>query len=308
MGEEDPLSQNKRGLGRGLSALFEDEEGVYPQVDDFDEDSGLSRFECPVERLQPGQFQPRRNFDSDALRQLAESISTHGILQPILVRALDETEEHFEIIAGERRWRAAQIAQLHDVPVILVQMGDEEALEIALIENLQREDLNPLEEAQGYQKLIDEFAHTQGKLAAVIGKSRSHIANTLRLLKLPADVQNFVDDGSLSAGHARALITAENPSALAKSVISQGLSVRDTERLAKETKADYEGKKYDKPSKAKKQQKSVDTLALEEELSSKLGMDVIIDLKSGQNGQLKVKFANYDQLDEIVHRLSTSNS
>jgi ParB family chromosome partitioning protein len=308
MGEEDPLSQNKRGLGRGLSALFEDEEGVYPQVDDFDEDSGMSRFECPVERLQPGQFQPRRNFDSDALRQLAESISTHGILQPILVRALDETEEHFEIIAGERRWRAAQIAQLHNVPVILVQMGDEEALEIALIENLQREDLNPLEEAQGYQKLIDEFAHTQGKLAAVIGKSRSHIANTLRLLKLPADVQGFVDDGSLSAGHARALITAENPSALAKSVISQGLSVRDTERLAKETKADYEGKKDDKPSKAKKQQKSVDTLALEEELSSKLGMDVVIDLKSGQNGQLKVTFANYDQLDEIVHRLSTSNS
>jgi ParB family chromosome partitioning protein len=308
MGEEDPLSQNKRGLGRGLSALFEDEEGVYPQVDDFEEDSGLSRFECPVERLQPGQFQPRRNFDSDALRQLAESISTHGILQPIIVRALDETEEHFEIIAGERRWRAAQIAQLHDVPVILVQMGDEEALEIALIENLQREDLNPLEEAQGYQKLIDEFAHTQGKLAAVIGKSRSHIANTLRLLKLPADVQGFVDDGSLSAGHARALITAENPSALAKSVISQGLSVRDTERLAKETKADYEGKKDDKPSKAKKQQKSVDTLALEEELSSKLGMDVVIDLKSGQNGQLKVTFANYDQLDEIVHRLSTSNS
>tara|TARA_R110002124_G_scaffold149220_1_gene314976 strand:- start:111443 stop:112369 length:927 start_codon:yes stop_codon:yes gene_type:complete len=308
MGEEDPLSQNKRGLGRGLSALFEDEEGVFPLADEFENDAGLSRFDCPVERLQPGQFQPRRNFDGDALRQLAESISTHGILQPILVRALDETEEHFEIIAGERRWRAAQIAQLHEVPVILVQMGDEEALEIALIENLQREDLNPLEEAQGYQKLIEEFAHTQGKLAAVIGKSRSHIANTLRLLKLPEDVQAFVDDGSLSAGHARALITAENPSTLAKSVISQGLSVRETERLAKETKADYEGKKDNKPTKAKKQQKSVDTLALEEELSNKLGLDVVIDLKSGQSGQLKVTFGNYDQLDEVVHRLSTSNA
>jgi ParB family chromosome partitioning protein len=303
MDEEETLSPNKRGLGRGLSALFEDEEGVYPQADELGHTPGLTRMELPVEQLQAGQFQPRRVFDSDNLRQLAESITTHGILQPILVRSIDASDELYEIIAGERRWRAAQIAQIHVVPVIVAQMEDDQALEIALIENLQREDLNPLEEAEGYQRLMDQFSHTQGKLSAVIGKSRSHIANTLRLMNLPESVQAFVNDGSLSAGHARALITAENPHALAKTVINQGLSVRETERLAKETKADYD-KKKDKPSTAKKQKKSADTLALEEEISSKLGMDVTIDVKSGQSGQLKVNFANYDQLDDVIHRLS----
>lgn len=304
MTDDETLEPNKRGLGRGLSALFEDEEGVYPQADEFGHTPGLTRLEVSVELLEPGVFQPRKNFDDDALKQLAESVSTHGILQPILVRALDQVEEKYEIIAGERRWRAAQIAQLHEVPVIVAQMNDEEALEIALIENLQREDLNPLEEAEGYLKLMDEFGHTQGKLSAVIGKSRSHIANTLRLLNLPENVQAFVNDGSLTAGHARALITAENPYELAKTVIGQGLSVRETERLAQETKADYEGKKEKDKPKTKKAQKSADTLALEEELSNKLGLDVTIDLKSGQSGQLKISFANYDQLDDVVHKLS----
>lgn len=307
MDEDDTLSPNKRGLGRGLSALFEDEEGVYPQADEFGHTPGLSRLELPIEQLEPGQFQPRQVFEDESLKQLAESISTHGVIQPILVRALDESDEKFEIIAGERRWRAAQMAQLHQVPAIVAQMNDEEALEVALVENLQREDLNPLEEAEGYQRLMDQFTHTQGKLAAVIGKSRSHIANTLRLLNLPESVQSYINDGSLSAGHARALITADNPLELAKTVVSRGLSVRETERLAKETKADYEGKK-DKPTKTKKQKKSADTLALEEEISNKLGMDVVVDLKSGQSGQLKVSFANYDQLDELIHRLSQSGS
>lgn len=303
MDEQDELSPNKRGLGRGLSALFEDEEGIYPQADELGHTPGLTRLELPIEQLTPGEFQPRKTFDDDKIKQLAESIATHGILQPLLVRALDDKEDNFEIIAGERRWRAAQIAQLHEVPVILAILDDEQALEVALIENLQREDLNPLEEAEGYQKLIDQFGHTQGKLAAVIGKSRSHIANTLRLLTLPDNVQAYVNDGSLSAGHARALITAENPFELAKTVVSQGLSVRETERLAQETKADY-NKKDEKKPKKNKQSKSADTLALEEELSNKLGLDVVIDLKSGQSGQLKVSFSNYDQLDEVVHRLS----
>ncbi len=303
MDEEETLSPNKRGLGRGLSALFDDEENVYPQGEEFAHAAGMTRTELPIELLQAGQFQPRRVFDGENLKQLAESIATHGILQPILVRSIDASDEVYEIIAGERRWRAAQIAQLHNVPVIIAQMEDDQALEIALIENLQREDLNPLEEAEGYQRLMDQFSHTQGKLSAVIGKSRSHIANTLRLLNLPENVQAFVNDGSLSAGHARALITAENPHALAKTVINQGLSVRETERLAKETKADYD-KKKDKPTAAKKQKKSADTLALEEEISNKLGMDVIIDVKSGQAGQVKINFANYDQLDDIIHRLS----
>jgi ParB family chromosome partitioning protein len=303
MDEEETLSPNKRGLGRGLSALFDDEENVYPQGEEFSHAAGMTRTELPIELLQAGQFQPRRVFDGENLKQLAESIATHGILQPILVRSIDASDEVYEIIAGERRWRAAQIAQLHNVPVIIAQMEDDQALEIALIENLQREDLNPLEEAEGYQRLMDQFSHTQGKLSAVIGKSRSHIANTLRLLNLPENVQAFVNDGSLSAGHARALITAENPHALAKTIINQGLSVRETERLAKETKADYD-KKKDKPAAAKKQKKSADTLALEEEISNKLGMDVIIDVKSGQTGQVKINFANYDQLDDIIHRLS----
>lgn len=304
--DEEETAPNKRGLGRGLSALFEDEEGVYPQADEFGHTPGLTRLELSIEQLEPGEFQPRRNFNEENLKQLAESISTHGILQPILVRSIDEVEAKYEIIAGERRWRAAQMAQLHEVPVIVAQMDDEEALEIALIENLQREDLNPLEEAEGYQRLIDQFGHTQGKLSAVIGKSRSHIANTLRLLTLPENVQAYVNDGSLTAGHARALITAENPLELAKTVVNQGLSVRETERLAKETKADYEGKKDKLESKTKKQKKSADTLALEEELSNKLGLDVVVDLKTGQSGQVKINFSNYDQLDEVVHRLSNA--
>ncbi len=301
--DQDDKTASKRGLGRGLSALFEDEEGVYPQADEFGHTPGLTRMEISIEQLQPGQFQPRRHFDQEALKQLAESISTHGILQPILVRSLNDNDDRFEIIAGERRWRAAQIAQIHEVPVILAQMSDDEALEIALIENLQREDLNALEEAEGYQRLIDQFGHTQGKLAAVIGKSRSHIANTLRLLSLPDNVQAYVNDGSLTAGHARALITAENPHELAKKVVNQGLSVRETERLAKETKTNYTTSE-DRAAKEKKSAKSADTLALEEEISNKLGLEVKVDLKSGQSGEVKIKFKNYDQLDEIVHRLS----
>ena len=301
--DQDDKATNKRGLGRGLSALFEDEEGIYPQTDEFGHTPGLTRMELPIEQLNPGQFQPRKTFDQDALKQLAESVSTHGILQPILVRQLNDNGDSYEIIAGERRWRAAQLAQLHEVPVILAQMKDEEALEIALIENLQREDLNALEEAEGYQRLIDQFGHTQGKLAAVIGKSRSHIANTLRLLTLPENVQAFVNDGSLSAGHARALITAENPIELAKKVVNQGLSVRETERLAKETKTNYTTSE-DKLSQAKKASKSADTLALEEELSNKLGLEVKIDLKGSQSGELKIRFKDYDQLDDVIHRLS----
>lgn len=300
---DDEKKPSNRGLGRGLNALFEDEEGIYPQADMAGNTPGRKREMVGVGQLQPGKLQPRHVFDDDKINELAESIKQHGVLQPLLVRRDPNLDDHYEIIGGERRWRASQKAQLHEVPVIVLELNDTEALEIALIENLQREDLNPIDEALGYQKLMQDYGHTQEKLAEAMGKSRSHVANMVRLLNLPPAVQEMVADNGLSMGHARALITAKDPIALAKDVLSKGLSVRETERLA----MDASGKPKKAKSKASasaKTGKDADTIALEEEVSNAIGMKVSIDSGNGQAGKLSIDFKSLDQLDEILQRLS----
>lgn len=306
---DDVLSEEvkpkTRGLGRGLNALFEDEETGFASDEHIESVAteigakGARRDVLGVEQLRPGTLQPRHVFHDDSLGQLSESIKVHGVIQPLLVRKVDG-DVPYEIIAGERRWRASQKAQLHEVPVIILELDDVKALEIALIENLQREDLNPIDEALGYQKLMQDYGHTQEKLGEALGKSRSHIANMVRLLNLPMPVQEMVADNGLSMGHARALITAKDPEDLAKKVLSQGLSVRETEKLAADAS--------DKPKKAKaatkKTGKDADTIALEQELSNVLGMNVSIDSKNGKSGTLSIDFKSLDQLDEVLHRLS----
>jgi len=299
----DDVDPKLRGLGRGLNALFEDEEGIYPQADmDGDTPAGRRRDMLGVEQMQPSLLQPRSHFDEEALAQLAESIKAHGLLQPILVRQDPHSEELYEIIAGERRWRAAQKAQLHEVPVVILNLDDKQALEIALIENLQREDLNPVEEAHGYHKLIEEYGHTQEKVAETLGKSRSYVANMVRLLKLPKSVLALLEKGELSIGHARALIGLENAEALAKEAASKSLSVRQMEALA----AESEGRAPAPSAASAKPAKDVDTLALEEEISNRLGMKVSIDSRDGKKGVVKVSFSSLDQLDDILERLTSA--
>lgn len=306
--KKDNNGGKKRGLGRGLGALFEDEEGVYPQVDPEGQTPGAVRRMAGIDQLEPGPWQPRVDFEPHALQELADSIKTHGVLQPLLVRAKPGVEGKFQIIAGERRWRASQKARLHEVPVIVKEMSDADAVEVALIENLQRADLNAIEEAQGYQRLMSEFGHTQEKMATQLGKSRSHVANMVRLLSLPEDVQDLVRDGRLSAGHARALVTAKDPRHLAGMVVGHGLSVRETEKLAA-AEAGRPAKGKGKSSSGA-EPKDVDTVALEKEMSDLLGLRVTIDVKSdgkgGRWGALKVDFKNLDQLDDVLHRLSHS--
>lgn len=288
----------QRGLGRGLNALFEDEEGVYPQADPDGHTPGAQRIVIGLDQLEPGSYQPRRLFTDESIGELAESIAAHGVLQPLIVRPKNGFKGMYEIIAGERRWRASQKAQLHEVPVIIKELTDQQALEIALIENLQRENLNPVEEAQGYKRLIEEFGHTQEKAAAVLGKSRSHVANMVRLLTLPRGVIDLMREGKLSAGHARALVTAENPEELAKFIVTQGLSVREIEKIAAQKSGRAAKGRSAKPA------KDVDTLALEEEIGNVLGMKVSIDVNGSGGGALKIAFKTLDQLDEILHRLS----
>ncbi len=301
----DPKS---RGLGRGLNALFDDDETTYPQVDPEGPVQGRKRDMVGVDQLEPGAGQPRTVFDDDALAELASSIKRHGVLQPLLVREHTDSSGKYEIIAGERRWRAAQKAQLHEVPVIVLTLSDLEAFEVALIENLQREDLDPIDEAMGYQRLMAQYDYTQEKLAESLGKSRSHIANITRLLQLPEPVQKLVSEGKLSSGHARALVTAKNAEVLAKEVVAKGLSVRETEKLA----AEAAGRKAAPSSKAKKAEeetyhKDVDTLALEQELSNSIGMRVSIDSRDGKSGKVVINFKSLDQLDDVIQRLAGGN-
>lgn len=295
--QDAELNPKKRGLGRGLGALFEDDEGGYPAVDEDDRGGSVKRVLLGVDQLQPGLYQPRKHIDAQSISELAESIALHGVLQPLIVRPLEGEGNQYEIVAGERRWRAAQEAQLHEVPVILMQLENEAALEIALIENLQREDLNILEEAQGYQLLMEEFDLTQERAALKVGKSRSHVANATRLLGLPDGVKTMIRQGKLTAGHARALVNAENPEELAKAIIEQGMTVRDIEKVASDRNKSKKPKKNKEP-------KDIDTLALEDEMSNILGMRVAIDIKSGHTGKMTINFKSLDQLDEILHRLS----
>src|SRR5579883_592034 len=290
---DDP---RRRGLGRGLSALF----GEETQDNNVAELPRGAR-SIPVELLHPGRFQPRRNFDEETLEALTESIKAQGVLQPLLVRRHPEISGAYEIIAGERRWRAAAAARLHEVPVIIRELGDREALEIALVENVQRQDLSPLEEAEGYRRLMAEFAHTQDDLARVVGKSRSHIANMLRLLDLPEAVRRLVEGGELTAGHARALLGTSDAEALAGEVIRRGLNVRQTERLAQLAKRKSTGTATTDDLAPK----DADTAALERELTTLLGLKVTIAF-DGEGGALTIHYRTLEQLDDVLRRLSAT--
>jgi ParB family chromosome partitioning protein len=293
----------QRGLGRGLSALMADVNESHAEGPD---DEPPADRMLPIEKIAPNPDQPRRVFDEAALEDLAASIREKGIIQPLIVRPSPAGADRFEIVAGERRWRAAQIATLHEVPVLVRDFDDTEVLEVAIIENVQRADLNPVEEATGYNQLMDKFGHTQEKLATALGKSRSHIANAVRLLSLPDEVQTYLRDGQLSAGHARALITAEDPIALARQIVKKGLSVREAEKLVKT------GQKQPGAAKATPKAapgKDADTKALEGDLSANLGMQVSVDHKPGQeHGRMTITYASLDQLDDLCRLLSVSSS
>jgi ParB family chromosome partitioning protein len=290
-GEESP----RRNLGRGLSALLGDEGEDYAQLD-----SVRANKTVPVARILPGGFQPRRNFAAGDMAAMVASVRERGVLQPILVRRHPNDANNYEIVAGERRWRAAQEAGLHEIPVIIKHLTDSDALEIAIIENVQRQDLLALEEAAGYRRLMTEYAHTQENLAKVIGKSRSHVANMLRLLSLPEEVKALLDRGDLTVGHARALLNADDPGALARRVVAGGLNVRQTERLVQAvTGAAHTRGSHSSPKPAK----DVDTLALERELSIRLGLVVAIQSR-GKAGEMIIRYQSLEQLDEVVQRLS----
>jgi ParB family chromosome partitioning protein len=284
------------GLGRGLSALLGTEAEDYASLDKV-----RTAKEVPIELLSPNNYQPRKRFDLERIDELTESVREKGILQPILVRRKANEPGHYEIIAGERRWRAAQAAKLHTVPVIIKDLTNSEALEVALIENIQRHDLSAIEEAQGYRQLMDVFNHTQEQLGQLVGKSRAHIANLLRLLKLPREVQEMLADGRLSMGHARALINAEDPVALAKIIIEQGLNVRDSEAAAARARAGGAragGRHSNGP-----REKDIDTLALEHDLSEAVGLKVQINDDGKNGGVLTISYQTLEQLDDLCQLL-----
>ncbi len=286
-----------RGLGRGLSALL----GDVPSVQETQGQRGNGARLVAIDLLGPNPFQPRRQFDETDLRELTESVRANGILQPIVVRPDPRGQGRFQIVAGERRWRSAQRAGLHEVPVVVRDFTDDQSLEVAIVENVQRAGLNSIEEALGYQALIDRFSYTQDKLAENVGKSRSHIANTLRLLQLPAEVRRLVEDGKLTAGHARALITAKDPVALAREAVARGLSVREMEALATSLRAT--------PAKGGRKgahaPKDVDTLRLEKDLSAATGCRVTIepDGANKDSGRVVIVYRDADALDEVLRRL-----
>lgn len=284
-----------KNLGRGLAALFGEESADYAELD-----KARPAKAVPIEFLRPGKYQPRHRFDSSQIQSLVDSVKEKGILQPILVRRLASEPNAYEIVAGERRWRAAQLAQLHEVPVTIRELSDRDALEIALVENIQRENLNAMEEADGYRRLMDEFKHTQEDLAKVLGKSRPHIANLLRLLSLPEGVRVLVESGELSAGHARALIGIDDAETIAKEAIAEGLSVRQTEELAKAERRKGAGKR--ELAKKKPQPKDSNIVALERDLTNLLGLKVGISF-DGKGGVLSVHYSTLDQLDDVLRRM-----
>lgn len=295
-------NKEKRGLGRGLSALMADVD--LTQRDEAQPIPRGAEQKLPIERVQPNPDQPRRDFDEDALRELADSISEKGIIQPLIVRAAPGSKDDYQIVAGERRWRAAQMARLHEVPVVIREFTDGEVLEIAIVENIQRADLNAVEEALGYRALQEKFGHTQEQLSSALGKSRSHIANLMRLLNLPDEVLTWLREDKLSAGHARALITANDPVGLARAVIAKGLSVRETERLAKRGETPTKKNNDRTESKA---DKDADTRALEQDLAAALGMKVSIDHgPGGEAGQMIIRYGSFEDLDELCRKLSVT--
>ncbi len=286
--------ETRSRLGRGLASLIGDVGGEAAHTD-----RPRAQRKAPIEYLKPNPRNPRRAFADAELRELADSIKQRGVIQPIVVRAVKGAADRFEIIAGERRWRAAQLAGLHEVPIVPVEVSDGEALEIAIIENVQRADLNAMEEAQGYHALADGFRHSAEEIAKLVGKSRSHVANMMRLTKLPADVQALIASGDLSAGHARALINVPDASSAAKRVVAEGLNVRQTEALAHEEGAPE--RKSMKPRGAASP-KDTDTRDLEKRVSDALGLKVTVTHRD-PGGTVQIRYNDLDQLDEVMRRL-----
>jgi len=281
-------SISKKGLGRGLSSLMGDTKDASIHNETSNQETKIS-----IANLKPSPSQPRRLFDKNSINELAESIKSRGLIQPILVRPSPSETGMYEIIAGERRWRAAQIAQLHEVPAVVRQLGDVEALEIAIIENVQRSDLSPIEEAAGYKRLIKNHGHTQEALAEIVGKSRSHIANIIRLLNLPQPIQDMISEGKISSGHARAIMNSAFPEQLAERIINENLSVRAAESLAKQRNKGIKKVKLKDP----------DTVDLENSLTAKLGLNVSIDHKGKKGGSIKIDYKSLDQLELITTKL-----
>ena len=293
MAEEGTRSR----LGRGLAAL----------IGDVGEESSVERPRAqrrlPTSALRPNARNPRRSFAAAELEELAASLRERGIIQPIVVRSLRGVPDGYEIIAGERRWRAAQRAGLHEVPVVVIEATDAEALQLAIIENVQRADLNPLEEAEGYRALMEEFHNSQEEIAKIVSKSRSYIANTLRLLKLPDAVKAYIQDGKLTAGHARMLIGEANAEQLAQDIVARDLNVREVEAMARE-RAHKSGKKQTNGRRAHgAAAKDADTLAAEKRLTDALGLTVSIDQRRGGGGTLSIRYRDFDQLDDVIQRL-----
>lgn len=291
--------QSRNRLGRGLAALLGD-----VGSENAAESRLKSQRRVPIEFLRPSPANPRLAFDETELEELTQSIRERDIIQPILVRGVPGQVDSFEIVAGERRWRAAQRAGLHDVPVVLIEVDDKQALEIAIIENVQRADLNALEESKGYESLITQYSYTQADLARIVGKSRSHIANTLRLSRLPEGVKEKLSTGALSAGHARALLSVSDPEQVARRILDQSLTVRDVERIAQR-----EAEGLDQPKMPRKlPEKDADTRALEMRLSDLLGLMVTIDHKGEKGGAMTIRYRTLDQLEALSHRLAVAAS
>jgi ParB family chromosome partitioning protein len=282
----------RHGLGRGLSALIGDDVPVAPKA--AEAVGGKHPRTLPVAFLKPNRFQPRKTFVQEELQDLANSIREKGVLQPILVRPIAGETNAYEIVAGERRWRASQIAKLHDVPVVIREMSDGESLELAIIENVQREDLNAIEEAAAYHELMDRFGYTQDRVAQEVGKSRPHVANTLRLLKLPESVKAMLRDGRLTAGHARTLIGAPDAEARAKAIVENALNVREAEQRSHTRSGKPPGPR----------EKDADTRALEASVSNVLGLKVQILDKGKKGGEVRVEYRTLEQLDDVIRRLN----
>jgi ParB family chromosome partitioning protein len=286
--------ESRSRLGRGLASLIGDIGGEAAHVE-----RPRAQRKVPIEFLKPNPRNPRRAFPEAELAELTDSIRQHGVIQPIVVRPVKGAQDRYEIIAGERRWRASQAAGLHEVPIVPVDVSDSDALELAIIENVQREDLNPIEEAQGYHALANEFKRSAEDIARIVGKSRSHVANTMRLTKLPAEVQAYISLGKLSAGHARALIGVPDPEALARRIVEEGLNVRQVEALAHE-----EGVPERKAQKARGSKvKDPDTAALEKRVSDALGLAVNVNHRD-PGGTVQINYRNLEQLDEVMRRLA----
>ncbi len=299
-----PLPANKNRLGRGLASLIGDtgQQGLSSSSGSEHRtlpSQGEQRM-VPIDRIIPSPFNPRKTFDTKELDELAESIREKGLVQPIIVRPVGPGGHHYEIVAGERRWRAAQRASLHLIPVIVRSLTDQESLELAIIENVQRTDLNVIEEAGGYRELIDRFGYTQEELGQIIGKSRSHLANTLRLLKLPESVQTMVKNGELSAGHARALVGREDAETVAQDIVRRGLNVRDVEALVAERK---NGSGASSRSQTPVLQKDADTRAAEREMADALGLAVEIAPGKGEAGEIIIRYRSLEQFESVRSKL-----